>query len=115
MIYNQFYKRIRLFRSDNAKEYFCGEVNKYKEQNGIIHLSSCANTPQQNSVAKRKIGHIMSSARALLFQGNCPKIYWSEAMATATHLVRIMMFAKKDLEDRERERLKIGRKNTIDR
>ena len=31
MIYNQFHKRIRLFRSDNAKEYFCGEVNKYIE------------------------------------------------------------------------------------
>ena len=29
----------------------------------------------------------MSSARALLFQGNCPKFYWSEAVATATHLI----------------------------
>ena len=87
MIYNQFHKRIRLFRSDNAKEYFYGEVNKYMEQNGIIHQSSCVNTPQQNGVAERKIGHIMSSARALLFQGNCPKIYWSEAVATATHLI----------------------------
>ena len=29
----------------------------------------------------------MSSARALQFQGNCPKIYWSEAVATATHLI----------------------------
>ena len=35
----------------------------------------------------REIGHIMSSARALLFQGNCPKFYWSEAVATATHLI----------------------------
>ena len=87
MINNQFYKRIRLFRSDNAKKYFRGEVNKYMEQNGIIHQSSCVNTPQQNGVAKRKIGHIMSSARALLFQGNCPKINWSEAVATATHLI----------------------------
>ena len=42
---------------------------------------------QQNGVAERKIGHIMSSARALLFQGNCPKIYWSEAVATTTHLI----------------------------
>ena len=87
MIYNQFHKRIRLFRSDNANEYLCREVNKYMEQNGIIHQSSCVNTPQQNGVAKRKIGHIMSSARALLFEGNCPKIYWSEAVATATHLI----------------------------
>ena len=75
MVYNQFHKRIKIFRLDNAKEYFYREVNTYMEQNGIIHQSSCANTPQQNGVAKRKIGHIMSTARALLFQGNCPKSY----------------------------------------
>ena len=53
----------------------------------MIHQSSCVNTPPQNGVAERKIDHIMSSSRALLFQGNCPKIYWSEAVATATHLI----------------------------
>ena len=87
MIHNQFRKKVRLIRTDNAKEYFCGEVNTYLEENGIIHQSSCVNTSQQNGLAERKIGHIMSSARALLFLGNCPKFYWSEAVATATHLI----------------------------
>ena len=36
MVYNQFHKRIKIFRSDNAKEYFCREVNTYMEQNGIF-------------------------------------------------------------------------------
>ena len=69
------------------KKKFCGEVNKYLEEKGIIHQYSCVNTPQQNGLAERKIGHIMSSARALLFRGNSPKFYWSEAVATATHLI----------------------------
>ena len=87
MIHNAFRKKVRLIRTNNAKEYFCGEVNKYMEDKGIIHQSSCLNTPQQNGLAERKIGHIMSSARALLFQGNCPKFYWNEAVATTTHLI----------------------------
>ena len=87
MIHNQFRKKVRIMRIDNAREYFCGEVNKYMEDKGIIHQSSCVNTPQQNGLVERKIGHIMSSARALLFQGNCPKFYWSEVVATATHLI----------------------------
>ena len=57
------------------------------EGKGIVHQSSCVITPQQNGLSERKIGHIMSSARALLFQGNCPIFYWSEAVATATHLI----------------------------
>ena len=87
MIHNQFRKKVRLIRTDKAKESFCGEVNKYMEDNGIIHQSSCVNTPLQNGLAKRKIGHIMSSTRALLFQGNYVKFYWSEAVTAATHLI----------------------------
>ena len=90
LIYNQFDKRIRSFRSDNAREYFSSEVNQYMNDHGIVHESSCVNTPQQNGLAERKIGHIISSARSLLFQGNCPKTYWSDAVATAVHLINRM-------------------------
>ena len=74
----------------NAKEYFSSEVNSYMENQGIIHESSCVNIPQQNGLAERKIGHIMASARSLLFQGNCPKSYWGEVVATAVHLINSM-------------------------
>ena len=60
------------------------------ENHGIIHESSCVNTPQQNGLAERKIGHIMASARSLLFQGNYPNSYWGEAVATAVHLINLM-------------------------
>ena len=90
LIFNQFDKRLRIFRSDNDKEYFSSEVNSYIENHVIIHESSCVNTPQQNGLVERKIGHIMASARSLLFQGNCPKSYWGEAIATAVHLINRM-------------------------
>ena len=32
LIFNQFDKRLRIFRSDNAKEYFNCEVNSYMER-----------------------------------------------------------------------------------
>ena len=54
---------------------------------GIVHQSSCVNTPQQNGLAERKIRHIMSLARSLLFQGNFPKTYWSDVVATTLHLI----------------------------
>ena len=45
LIFNQFDKRLRIFRSDNAKEFFSSEVNSYMENHGIIHESSCVNYP----------------------------------------------------------------------
>ena len=37
MIYNQFGKKVRTFRTDNAKEFFCRDLNKYMEGKGIVH------------------------------------------------------------------------------
>lgn len=47
---------------------------------GIIHQSSCAYTPQQNGVAKQKNHYSLEVNRALLFQINVPKSFWSDAI-----------------------------------
>ena len=57
------------------------------EKQGILHESSCVNTPQQNGVAERKNSHLLAVTRALLFQTNVPKHFWGEAVLTATHLI----------------------------
>nr|CAN76639.1 hypothetical protein VITISV_027481 [Vitis vinifera] len=53
-------------------------LNAWVPPKGILHDSSCVNTPQQNGVAERKNGHLLNTTRALLFQGNVPKSYWGE-------------------------------------
>ena len=76
LIRNQFGVQIKRFRSDNAKDYFNQILSPYFQREGIVHESSCVNTPQQNGVAERKNGHLLESTRALLFQTKVPKSFW---------------------------------------
>ena len=87
MIQNQFGVKIKSFRTDNARDYFNQFLSSYFQAQGIIHDSSCVNTPQQNGVAERKNGHLLNTTRALLLQGSVPKSYWGEAVLTATYLI----------------------------
>ena len=61
-------------------------MSPYFQSQGILHDSSCVNTPT-NEVAERKNGHLLNTIRALLFQGNAPKSYWGEVVLTATYLI----------------------------
>ena len=87
MVQNQFRVQIKSFRTDNARDYFNQILSPYFQSQGILHDSSCVNTPQHNGVAKRKIGHLLNTTRALLFQGNAPKSCWGGAILTATYLI----------------------------
>jgi len=92
MIKNQFGVNIKRIRSDNAKDYFNLVLNSFCQKEGIIHESSCVNTPQQNGIAKRKNGHLLDQTRALLFQNYVPKKFWGEALLTATYLINRLLF-----------------------
>ncbi|GMI89878.1 hypothetical protein HRI_002657100 [Hibiscus trionum] len=87
MIKTQFGAEIKRIRSDNAKDYFNQILSPFLLEKGILHESSCVNTPQQNGISKRKNGHILAITRALLFQNNVPKKYWGEAVLTATFMM----------------------------
>jgi len=87
MIRNQFRVSIKGFRTDNARDYFNQILSPYFEKEGIIHQSSCVNTPQQNGLAERKNRHLLETTRALLFQHQVPKNYWGEAVLTSTYLI----------------------------
>ena len=79
MVQNQFEVQIKIFRTDNARDYFNQIFSPYFQSQGIFH-DSCVNTPQQN-------GHLLNTTRVLLFQGNAPKSYWGEAVLTSTYLI----------------------------
>ena len=81
----QFQKHIKTIRSDNGPEFLC--LRKFFADEGIVHQTSCVETPQQNGRVERKHRHILNVARAFLFQGNLPKKYWGESVMTATYLI----------------------------
>ncbi|RVW63312.1 Retrovirus-related Pol polyprotein from transposon TNT 1-94 [Vitis vinifera] len=63
---------------------------EFLAQEGIVHLSSCVDTPQQNGIAERKNRHLSEVARSLMFSMNVPKLFWGQAVLTAAYLINRM-------------------------
>jgi transposase InsO family protein len=82
---NQFNTQVKILRTDDGTEYVNKEFNAFLSRNGILHQTSCPDTPPQNGVAERKNRHILEVARSLMFTMNVPKFLWSEAVLTATY------------------------------
>ncbi|RVW60823.1 Retrovirus-related Pol polyprotein from transposon TNT 1-94 [Vitis vinifera] len=76
----------------NVKDYFNSILGEFLAQEGIVHLSSCVDTPQQNGIAKRKNRHLLEVARSLMFSMNVPKLFWGQAVLTAAYLINRMPF-----------------------
>jgi len=56
---------------------------------GIIHQTSCVNTPQQSSIVERKYDHLLNVTRVLMIQSHLLKIYWSYSMIHAAHIINM--------------------------
>ena len=80
----------QILHTDNGKEYFNQILGEYLNKNGIVHQSSCPNTPQQNDIAKRKNRHLLEVARSITFSTNTPKYFWGDAVLTACYLINRM-------------------------
>ena len=87
MICTQFSTNIKIVRSDKGGEYIYGGLESFFLDQGMIHQTSCANTPQQNGVAKRKNRHLLETARSMMFSMQVPKSYWGEAVLTVAYLI----------------------------
>ena len=59
-------------------------------QHGILHQTSCVDTPSQNEVAERKNRHLLKTTRALLFQMNVPKHLRIDAVSIAYFFINRM-------------------------
>jgi IS30 family transposase len=66
------------------------EFKIFLSKEGILHQTSCPNTPPQNGVAERKNQHLLEVARSLMYTMNVLKFLWSEAVMTTTHLINRM-------------------------
>jgi len=56
-------------------------MSQFFASKGIIHQTTCIETPQQNSIVERKHQHILNVTRALLFQANLP-LYFGNMLLT---------------------------------
>ena len=81
---NQFLCRVKIIRFDNGLEF---QLIKFFQQKGILHQTSCMETPQQNRVVKCKHQHILNMIRALLFQFGLPKNLWHFVIAHLVFLI----------------------------
>ena len=66
MISTQFQSKIQVLKTDNAKEYFNSVLGSYLSNHGIIHISSCVDTPQQNGVAERRNRTLLDMVHSMM-------------------------------------------------
>ncbi|CAF1901098.1 BnaCnng51620D [Brassica napus] len=85
MSVHQFGQSVQVIRSDNGTEFMV--LTKYFQKTGIIHQTSCVDTPQQNGRVERKHRHILNVARACLFQSKLPITFWGESILAAAHII----------------------------
>ena len=83
MIETQFHVKIKSVRSDNGIKF---EMIDFFNTKGIIHQTSCRDTPQQNSIVERKHQHLLNLAKAIRFQSHLPYKFWSECILTAVYI-----------------------------
>ncbi|RVW18851.1 Retrovirus-related Pol polyprotein from transposon RE1 [Vitis vinifera] len=62
-------------------------MSAYFQQHGLLHETSCSQTPQQNGVAERKNWHILETSRVLLLGAMVSSFHWGDVVATAVYLI----------------------------
>jgi len=58
---------VKIIRFDNGLEFKNNLTLTFYRDKGIIHQTSCLNTPQQNGVVERKHQHLLQITWALMF------------------------------------------------
>ncbi|GKB15929.1 cysteine-rich receptor-like protein kinase 8 [Tanacetum coccineum] len=83
----QFNTKVKILRSDNGTEFTNHSLREFLDNKGILHQTSCPNTPQQNGRAERKHKHLLQVARSLHFQAKFPIHLWGYSLLAATYLI----------------------------
>ena len=67
-------------------EFHCMAVKDYCHSKGILHMSTCAYSPQQNGIIERTWRTISEASIAMLLTANLSEPYWEEARRCAGHI-----------------------------
>ena len=79
----RFSASLCMLRSDNAKKYKSNLFQSFTRQHGILHQTSCVDTPSQNGIVEWNNRHLLEIIRALPFQMKVPKKFLADAIITA--------------------------------
>ncbi len=106
-------KKMKVVRTDNAKEYLSKEFKGLLNEEGIETQQCTPHEHSQNPYAERTIGVITNIANTLLAQSNAPPKLWGEAVMTAAVVHELT--PKKVLEYKTPFELWRGRKPDLTR
>ena len=65
-------------------------MQEFFRENGLIHQTSCPNTPQHNGVAEWKNRKLLEMTRAMIFDVQVPTWFWPEAVTTSAYLLNML-------------------------
>jgi len=86
LVENQFETKVKIVRSDNGNEF---KIHDLFNSKGIIHQTTCVETPEQNGIAKRKHEHLLNITRALIFQSKIYTCFGSYSLIHVAFLINI--------------------------
>ena len=86
MVCTQFQTKPRVLRSDNGREYVNSNFHQFLTNKGLIHQTSCPNTPQENDVAESKNRTLLEMTRTIMLESLVPTYLWPKAIAATNYL-----------------------------
>ena len=84
MLYNEYYGLT-------MGEYINSVMKQFKSDHGMLHKTSCPDTPQQNGIVERKNRTLLEINWALLIESQAPASFWPESIAIATCLTNHLL------------------------
>nr|GEW09747.1 retrovirus-related Pol polyprotein from transposon TNT 1-94 [Tanacetum cinerariifolium] len=75
--------QVRIVRTYKGTEFLNKTLHVYFASKGILHQTSIARTPEQNSIFKRRNRTLVEAARTMLSTAKVPLFFWAEAITTA--------------------------------
>ena len=79
----KFHTLIHILRVDNFGEHINLDMQQFFSTHGLIHQTTCLDTPQQNDIAKLKNQTLLDITWAIMFESHAPTSISPKAIAIA--------------------------------
>lgn len=82
---NQTGNPLKIMQIDGGTEF--KPLKEYFIKKGIVHITTCPHTSEQNGLVERKHIHIIEIGFTLIPQASLPIKFWLDAFSTTLHLI----------------------------